>query len=381
MALDRRHGDDGVVAEHTAADHRQCLALRGTDFSRHDRGARLVLGQQQLADARARPRAEQAHVVGDLEQAGRERIERAVHRRIGVVRRQRLELVRRAHERQFRQLGDFRREQSRKSRVGIEPGADRRSALRERIELAQRMPEPLDARVHLGRITGKFLSEGQRSGVLQVGAADLDDAGECLGLFRQRRMQMRERRDQASRDLERRGDVHRGGEAIVRRLAQVDVIVGMDRLLRSQLAAEKLVRAVGDHLVGVHVGLGAGAGLPDREGKMIVELALAHFPGGPDDGAGAARVDEAELAIHLGGDALDEPERMNERLRHALAADPEILERALGLRAPVTVGRHFDRTERVGFGARLRHGQVLGRRLAAINRQRWPAWFEGRSSS
>ena len=37
----------------------------------------------------------------------------------------------------------------------------------------------------------------------------------------------------------RRRDVHRGRERVVRRLAHVDVIVGMNRLLGAELAAEQ----------------------------------------------------------------------------------------------------------------------------------------------
>ena len=40
------------------------------------------------------------------------------------------------------------------------------------------------------------------------------------------------------------------------------------------LAAEQLVRAVGDDLVGVHVGRGAGAGLEDVDHELVVELAV-----------------------------------------------------------------------------------------------------------
>ena len=43
----------------------------------------------------------------------------------------------------------------------------------------------------------------------------------------------------------------------------------------------------------------------------------------------------------------------DQRARHALLADAEIIARALGLRAPIAVGRHFDRAERIGFGAGL----------------------------
>jgi hypothetical protein len=70
------------------------------------------------------------------------------------------------------------------------------------------------------------------------------------------------------------------------------VVVGVDRLLGAHLAAEHLDGAVGDHLVGVHVGLGAGAGLPDDEREVIVELAVDDFLRGGDDGL-------AKFGVHL----------------------------------------------------------------------------------
>ena len=74
----------------------------------------------------------------------------------------------------------------------------------------------------------------------------------------------------------------------------------MNRLLGAELAAEQLVGAVGDHLVEVHVGLGAGAGLPDHQRKLVVELAVDHLARRADDGAGAARIEQAEFAIGFG---------------------------------------------------------------------------------
>ena len=146
-------------------------------------------------------------------------------------------------------------------------------------------------------------------------------------------------------------DMHRGRERIVRRLAHVDVIVGMNRLLGAEFAAEHLVGAVGDHLVEVHVGLGAGAGLPDHQRKMIVELALDHLARGAGDGAGAARVEQAEFAVGLRCGELDDAERVNDADRHPVMADLEILPRAFGLRAPIAIGGNVDRTEAVGLAA------------------------------
>ncbi len=185
-----------------------------------------------------------------------------------------------------------------------------------------------------------------------MGAADLDDAGERVFLVAQRVMKPAQCRNKIGRDPRRRGDMHCGRERVVRRLAHIDVIVGMNRLLGAEFAAEHLVGAVGDHLIEIHIGLGAGAGLPDDKGKMIVELAVDHLARGASDGAGAALVDQSQFAIGFGGRQLDDAERANDVHRHPVMADAEILPGAFGLRAPVAIGGNLDRTEAVGLGAR-----------------------------
>ena len=65
------------------------------------------------------------------------------------------------------------------------------------------------------------------------------------------------------------------------------------------------------------------------------------------------RVEPAEAHVGLRRGALDDAERPHDRLGHALAADREVLDRALGLRAPVAVGRNVDRSEGVGLDAHL----------------------------
>ena len=63
--------DRVVVADHLDADHHHGLALGRVDLARHDRGARLVRREHQLAESAARARGEPAHVVGDLHQRDR----------------------------------------------------------------------------------------------------------------------------------------------------------------------------------------------------------------------------------------------------------------------------------------------------------------------
>ena len=72
-----------------------------------------------------------------------------------------------------------------------------------------------------------------------------------------------------------RRDMQSGGEGIVGALRQIDMVVGMEQRLPSLGVAH-----VGDDLVAVHVGLGAAACLPDRQGKLFCQLP------GPDGLAG-----------------------------------------------------------------------------------------------
>ena len=99
--------------------------------------------------------------------------------------------------------------------------------------------------------------------------------------------------------------MHRGRKRVVRRLRHVDVIVGMNGLLRAHLAAGQLDRAVRDDLVDVHVRLRSGAGLPDAQRKMRVELALDDFVGRRDDQPRLFGVELAEIVIDQRGGLLE----------------------------------------------------------------------------
>ena len=172
--------------------------------------------------------------------------------------------------------------------------------------MRQSVFDGLDAVIDLGDVAGDFLAEGQGHGVHEVGAAHFDDVAECLGFFGQAVAQELLRAGMswsASRDG---GDVHGGGEGVVGGLGLVDVVVGMDRVLGAQGAAGFFDGAVADHLVDVHVGLGAGAGLPDDEREVIVELAGDDFIAGGDDQLFFLGGQEAELRVDDRGGLLDE---------------------------------------------------------------------------
>ena len=186
--------------------------------------------------------------------------------------------------------------------------------------------------------------------------ADLDDVLPGLRLVIQRIAQLLQRRHEAVNDFLRAGDVHRRGIGVVRRLAHIDVVVGMDGLLRTHLAAQHLDGAIRDHLVRVHVRLSARAGLPDDEGEMIVQVSRDHFLRRAHDRGAKPLIEMPQFHIGFGGRALDDSQRPHDREGLPLQADFEIAKRTLGLRAPITVGRDFDGAKRVGLGAGFRHG-------------------------
>src|SRR6185503_17357356 len=69
------------------------------------------------------------------------------------------------------------------------------------------------------------------------------------------------------------------------------------------------------------------------------------------DDFGDLGIEAADPRIHPRGRLLDEAERMDDLERHLLArAERKILDRALGLGAPIGIARDFDRPEAVALG-------------------------------
>ena len=77
------------------------------------------------------------------------------------------------------------------------------------------------------------------------------------------------------------------------------MVVGVDGLLGTHGAAEDLNRAVGDDFVGVHVGLGAGASLPDDEGEVVEQLELGDLGRGLLNGLADLGVWESTRSVSL----------------------------------------------------------------------------------
>ncbi len=124
---------------------------------------------------------------------------------------------------------------------------------------------------------------------------------------------------------------------VVAGLPAIDLIV---RMRASEMS---------DHLVGVHVGGGAAAGLENVHDKLSVVIARSHGIGSLLDGCGQFGRQLAQPPIHSRGGALDQPQRADEGPRKTQPADRKILNRPLRLRA----------VQRIGGDAHLAHRVAL----------------------
>ena len=366
-------GYRGVVAKHLGADHRHRLALRGIHLAWHDRTARLILRDRDLADPAPRPRGQQANVVGDLEQRDRQSPFRRAHLNHGVMGREGRELVGGRHERMAGLLRDVLRRHVAESGVGVQACAHSRAADREFIEPGHRPLDALDPVIELRPPAGDLLAKRDRGGILKVRATDLDEIRMLL-LERQKHVaEVPHGWQQPVVDHLDGGDVHGGGEGVVRRLAAVDVVVGMHRLLRAHHAAGDLDRAVGDHLVGIHVRLRAAAGLEHHQRKVVVERSGNHLVGRLHDQLHGSGRELPQFAVGQRRTLLENAERLLDRPAplKAFGANLEVVARPLGLGAPVAVGGDVHLAHAVGFDAeRVRISVHDGLRCGVDGRER-----------
>ncbi len=100
--------------------------------------------------------------------------------------------------------------------MGIDPCADSRAAQGDLRQFALSMAHACDAALNLACVTKKFLAQPDRRGILQVGAAGLDDRHELVGLLLQRLLQTLQHRYQVMLDADQRREVDSCRDHVVR---------------------------------------------------------------------------------------------------------------------------------------------------------------------
>jgi hypothetical protein len=91
-------------------------------------------------------------------------------------------------------------------------------------------------------------------------------------------------------------------------------------------------RQGGDHLIGVHVGTGARAGLEYVDGELRIMVARRHVIGSRRDRLSKRRVEHPQFGIDPGAGALDQSQRADLRAFKAAPRNRKIFHRALCLR-------------------------------------------------
>jgi hypothetical protein len=139
----------------------------------------------------------------------------------------------------------------------------------------------------------------------------------------------------------------------------------MNRRLRPQRRAGNLAAAVGDHLVDVHVELRAAAGHPHMQREHVVVLAGQDLVADLDNEPMHLVVETLAGMVGVGRRLLQDGEAGHHLARDQVLADAEMLERALGLRAPQRSAGTSIR-QAVGFSAGVGHRR---RRVRARRRR------------
>ncbi len=300
------------------------------------------------------PGAQQPQVAADLEQVHGVRLEdaRDLDEHVGVLRG--LDQVlgaREAHAGELAQsVDDAEDVLARRRETGADGGAaevDHAQALLALVDAPAVAVEGLGVGAHLAPQRGEH-------GVLVLRAPDLDDVGELLLLLLEGLLQGDDLLFQPVQERDRR-QAQRGGEGVVGALVEVDVVQRRDAVVGAERLAEQLQGAVGQHLVDVHVGAGAGAALQAVDDDLGRERAFGQLAAGVLDGVrlGVVAGPRSERAVGARAGELDHAEGARELRVYRLARQREVLERALGVRAVQALRRHGDLAEQVALDPRV----------------------------
>ncbi|MNU66989.1 hypothetical protein D3C71_563160 [compost metagenome] len=121
--------------------------------------------------------------------------------------------------------------------------------------------------------------------------------------------------------------------------------------------AKQFQRAVGDDLIGIHVGRGAGSALNFIHHELLTQRAGADFAAGLGDGFHSFGVEQAELVIcacrsllHIG----QSPDEIGV-VANGHPGDLEVFHSARRVHAPIDIRRNFLCPEQIMLPARHAH--------------------------
>ena len=354
VALRTSETNGCIITEHLGRDHGHGLALGRVDLTGHDGRTGLILGNNQLANAVARAGGIPAHIVGNLHQRISQNAQRARDQDESVVRTQGCEEVIGLLELNAGFLRNLLRGELTESGVSIEAGSHCGSADRQFACARLRVANAIECEINLCNPAGNNLAKSNGGCVLEVGAAHHDDIRVFLGLCIQSIAQLLNAWIHRLEFLDH-GNVHCSGEGVIRGLAAVHMVIGVNGSLGAHDATGKFDCAVGDDLVRVHVRLRAGSGLEDDQREVIIELALDDLVGGASNQVCDVLRELAEFGVCKRSSLLQSAKCANHGAspHESVTTDVEVVERTLCLCAPITIDSNLNGAHGIGFGTSI----------------------------
>ena len=269
-ALDRQR-DRHVVAHETEGDLVDHFRDDRIDLARHDGGPVLPGGQTDFAQSVPRAGGHKPQVVADLGQACCTAFQGGRERQVTIRVLRGINEIMALGEGNTGQLRQQRNHLSDIGRVGVDARAHGCAAKVENQHLLTPAGQPLALPAHDRGIRRKFLPKPDRHRILQLRASHFHHAVKRLGAFGEGPDQHVQPVQQAFAGLKQR-HFDTGGVDVVGGLSAVDMVVGMNERIIAFFTAQKLDGAVGDYLVGIHIGGSARAPLDGVDDELVMQL-------------------------------------------------------------------------------------------------------------
>ena len=135
--------------------------------------------------------------------------------------------------------------------------------------------------------------------------------------------------------------MHRGWKRVVTRLTHVDMVVGVNGLLRTQRATDQLNTTVRNHFVKVHVGLCARTCLPHIQRKLSVQLTADDFIGHLLNQLTLPGGQAPSFGVHNRSRFFHKTVSVINLFGHLVMTNIEVNQATLCLRTPIMIGRHL----------------------------------------
>ena len=166
--------------------------------------------------------------------------------------------------------------------------------------------------------------------------------------------------------------------SVVGGLVQIEIIQRRNAVVAAGWQAENFQRAIGQHLVDVHVRAGAGAALQRIHDDETAEVAIGQFAAGAVNGIGLRRIvrPRAERAVGAGAGGFDFAVSAGEFGMNGAPRERKIFQRPLRVDAMQRLRRNRQFAETIPFDAKgVVHGRIRQtRRVRFCARGRQVRW-------